>query len=326
MFSSVAFASTFKQAAYISCAQEICVSTGVRIRSALRQEDVEMSVTLRAAVADDAEVCGTICFNAFKSIAEQHGFPPEMPSIEISIGALSMFIPRSDVFSVVAEQDGRLIGSNFLWETCAIAGVGPITVDPAAQNSGAGRRLMDAVLHRADTAGFVGVRLVQSAYHNRSLSLYTRLGFDPRAALSVITGPPLGIEIPGHPVRRAVAADLETCNRVCESVHGHSRQGELAEAIAQGTATVVEHAGRITGYATLFGYFGHAVAETNADMKALIGASTGILGIGFLLPTLNAELLRWCLLHGLRIVQPMTLMSRGLYNEPAGAWLPSIVF
>jgi hypothetical protein len=288
MFSSVAFASAFKQAAYISRAQEICVSTDVRIRSALRLEDVEMSVTLRAAVADDAEVCGTICFNAFKSIAEQHGFPPEMPSIEISIGALSMFIPRSDVFSVVAEQDGRLIGSNFLWETCAIAGVGPITVDPAA--------------------------------------LYTRLGFDPRAALSVITGPPLGIEIPGHPVRRAVAADLETCNRVCESVHGHSRQGELAEAIAQGTATVVEHAGRITGYATLFGYFGHAVAETNADMKALIGASTGILGIGFLLPTLNAELLRWCLLHGLRIVQPMTLMSRGLYNEPAGAWLPSIVF
>lgn len=285
-----------------------------------------MTVTLRAAVADDAEACGVICFNAFKTIAEQHGFPPEIPSPEAAIGMTSMFIPRADVFSVVAEQDGRVIGSNFLWETCAVAGVGPITVDPATQNSGAGRRLMDAVLHRADTRGFASVRLVQDAYHSRSLSLYTRLGFDARAALSVVTGPPLGIEVAGHAVRRAGAADVDACNRVCESVHGHNRCGELAEAVAQGTATLVEHAGRVTGYSTLFGYFGHAVAETNTDMKALIGASSGILGIGFLVPTLNADLLRWCLAHGLRIVQPMTLMSRGLYNEPAGAWLPSIVF
>jgi GNAT superfamily N-acetyltransferase len=285
-----------------------------------------MSLALRAAVATDAEVCGTICFNAFKAIAEQHGFPVEFAEPGIAIGALSMFIPRPDVFGVVAEENGRIIGSNFLWETCAIAGIGPITVDPVAQNSGAGRRLMDAVLHRADTQRFVGVRLVQSAYHSRSLSLYTRLGFDPRAALSVITGPPLGIEIPGHTVRRALAADFEACNRVCQSVHGHSRHGELGEAISQGSATLVEHGGRVTGYSTLFGYFGHAVAETNTDMKALIGACTSIMGIGFLLPTLNADLLRWCLVHGMRIVQPMTLMSRGLYNEPAGAWLPSIIF
>ncbi len=285
-----------------------------------------MTVTLRTAVPDDAEACGAICYQAFKTIAEEHGFPPEMPSLDISIGAMSMFIPRGDVFSVVAEQNGRVIGSNFLWETCAIAGIGPITVDTAAQNSGAGRKLMDAVLHRADTRGFAGVRLVQAAYHSRSLSLYTRLGFDPRAALSVVTGPPLGIDIPGHAVRQATIRDLEACNRVCVSVHGHSRHGELGEAISQGSATLVEHGGRVTGYSTLFGYFGHAVAETNTDMKALIGAGTGIMGIGFLLPTLNADLLRWCLSHGMRIVQPMTLMSRGLYNEPAGAWLPSIVF
>jgi len=26
------------------------------------------------------------------------------------------------------------------------------------------------------------------------------------------------------------------------------------------------------------------------------------------------------------VVQPMTLMSIGLYNEPVGAWLPSVLF
>jgi hypothetical protein len=30
--------------------------------------------------------------------------------------------------------------------------------------------------------------------------------------------------------------------------------------------------------------------------------------------------------HGLKIVQPLTLMSRGLYQEPRGAFLPSILY
>ncbi len=285
-----------------------------------------MTVTLRPATAEDAEVCGPICYHAFRTIAEQHAFPPDFPSPEVATGAMSMFLSRSDVFAVVAEQDGRVVGSNFLWETCPIAGVGPITVDPSAQNSGAGGMLMDAVLGRVAERGFPGVRLVQSAYHNRSLSLYTRLGFDAREPLSVMQGPAIGLEIPGHRVRRGVESDVAACNRLCLAIHGHERGGDIAEAIAQCSASVVEHDGRITGYSTLLGFFGHAVGETNTDMKALIAAAPGFAGLGFLLPTRNGELMRWCLAHGLRVVQPMTLMSRGLYNEPAGAFLPSVIF
>ena len=49
-------------------------------------------------------------------------------------------------------------------------------------------------------------------------------------------------------------------------------------------------------------------------------------GLGFLLPARNGELFRWCLAHGLRVVQPMTLMSLGLYNEPGSIFLPSIKY
>ena len=76
----------------------------------------------------------------------------------------------------------------------------------------------------------------------------------------------------------------------------------------------------------VIGFFGHAVGETNDDLKALIGAANGFEGPGFLLPTRNGELLRWCLETGLRVVQPMTLMTIGLYNEPAGAFLPSVLY
>jgi hypothetical protein len=126
--------------------------------------------------------------------------------------------------------------------------------------------------------------------------------------------------------RPASEADVEACNELCLRVHGHDRGSELAGAINEGTATLVERAGRVTGYATLVGFFGHAVAENNEDMKALISAAPAFAGPGFLLPTRNGELLRWCLANGLRVVQPMTLMSKGLYSEPAGAFLPSIVY
>jgi hypothetical protein len=58
----------------------------------------------------------------------------------------------------------------------------------------------------------------------------------------------------------------------------------------------------------------------------LIGSAENFGGPGILVPTRNAELFRWCLSSGLRVVEPMTLMTVGLYNEPHGAYLPSILF
>ena len=49
-------------------------------------------------------------------------------------------------------------------------------------------------------------------------------------------------------------------------------------------------------------------------------------GQGFLVPARNSELLRWCLEHGIRVVQQMTLMGTGMYQEPAGAYLPSVIY
>src|SRR5262249_47826252 len=131
-----------------------------------------------------------------------------------------------------------------------------------------GRQLMQAVMDRATERRFAGVRLVQIAWHYRSLALYTKLGFDTRETLSAMQGPPLTARIPGHHVRPARAEDLAACNQLCLRVHGHDRGGDLLGAIQQTAAQVVEREGRITGYATGIGWFHHAVAETNDDLKA----------------------------------------------------------
>jgi hypothetical protein len=120
--------------------------------------------------------------------------------------------------------------------------------------------------------------------------------------------------------------DLDACNALSRRVHGFDRDTELAQAIRQNTAVLVERGGRITGYATVLAFFGHATAETNQDLQSLIASADSFGGPGILVPSRNNALLRWCLANGLRVIQPMTLMSIGLYNEAAGAWLPSIFF
>ena len=89
---------------------------------------------------------------------------------------------------------------------------------------------------------------------------------------------------------------------------------------------VAEADGRVKAYASSVAFFGHAVGESNEELQALLAAATEFHGPGILVPTRNAGLFRWCLENGLRVVQCMTLMTTGLYNEPAGAYLPSILF
>ncbi|MGH9356228.1 MAG: GNAT family N-acetyltransferase, partial [Terriglobia bacterium] len=146
-------------------------------------------VTLRRATPADAEACGRICFEAFGSLAARHAFPPDFPSLDAPVGFLSMMFSHPGFFCVVAEQDGKIIGSNCLDERTPVAGVGPITVYPARQNRSAGRQLMQAVMARAAERNFAGIRLVQAAYHNRSLSLYAKLGFVVREPLACMQGP-----------------------------------------------------------------------------------------------------------------------------------------
>ena len=282
-------------------------------------------IAIRRAKPEDALACGNICYAAFSTINAEHNFPCDFPSVDAAVGVLSMMFSHPNFYCVVAEADGRILGSNCMDERSTILGIGPITVDPSTQNRRVGRALMDDVLARGWERNAAGIRLVQAAFHNRTLSLYTKLGFDAREPLSVMQGPRIGERIEPCSVRPAQLSDVEACNQICLEVHGHHRGGELADLINFGSAVVVERHGRITGYASL-AFFGHAVAESNLDLKAMIASADAFGGPGILVPTRNADLFRWCLEKGLRVVEPMTLMTRGLYNEPAGAYLASISF
>jgi len=283
-----------------------------------------VGVQIREAVDADWEEAGRICYAAFAKLADDHGFPHDFPTVAAAAEPVRWLINHPRVYGVVAEKDGRILGSNFLDERGTISAIGPISVDPDNQDHHVGRLLMEAVLERAHARSAPGVRLLQIAYHNRSLSLYAKLGMEVRGSFAAMHGAPIGERLPGYDVRPATMDDEYAMNSLCVRVHGHARTGEVRESIEAGSARVVERLGRISGYTTRINYFAHSVAETNDDLRALISEAQDFGTPGFLVPLANNDLFRWCLDRGLRVFFVLNMMTLGLYQEPEGAYMPSV--
>jgi hypothetical protein len=89
---------------------------------------------------------------------------------------------------------------------------------------------------------------------------------------------------------------------------------------------MIEQDGRAMGYAAGIGLFGHAVAKSNEDLKALIAAAPAILDPGFFVLARNREVINWLLKNGFQIGWPANLMTVGLYQEPSAPFLPSLAY
>ena len=294
-------------------------------------DKIDMSLTIRPIVQADAEACGKIGYQAHKVRSLAHGYPSEQPSIEFAVGMIKTLLVNPNSWSALAERNGRILGSIFLhvFPPSPVAAIGPLTVDPSAEG-GVGRALMDTVLGEARKRKYHRVRLVQSPSHVRSFVLYTKCGFTLREPLILMQGIPLrrsSFSQYTHDVRAVHADDIPACNRLCMSVHGFSREIELLQAIDKGVASLsIDNQGNITGYAAGIGFFSHAVAKTNEDLKALVSNAPAIIGHGFFVPARNGDLVRWLLEAGFRISWPSNLMTIGQYNDPSAPYFPSIAY
>jgi predicted N-acetyltransferase YhbS len=284
-------------------------------------------ITLRPADPADAETLARICFEAFGQFHDYHRFPRDFPAIEAAAGLMDVWTKHPSIWGIVAERDGRIVGSNFLDERSPIRGVGPITVDPEGQNAGAGRRLMEAVIERG--AGAPGIRLLQDSFHMRSLSLYESLGFDVKEPVVVMSGEPGSGPPAGVDVRPLAEDDVEECEALCKRVHGFERTNELRDAMHAFTPYVASRGGNITAYVTTVTFWpmAHGVGESDEDLQGLLlGAAARTEGALTFLAPIRWPLFRWALGHGLRAVKPMNLMAMGEYREPRGAWFPNVLY
>jgi hypothetical protein len=73
-------------------------------------------VTVRAAKPDDSSACGQICYDAFSKLSAKHSFPSDVPDAQTATSILSMLFSSPGFYCVVAESEGRIVGSNCLDE------------------------------------------------------------------------------------------------------------------------------------------------------------------------------------------------------------------
>ena len=287
-----------------------------------------MSIVVREGALEDAEACGRICFESFKSISSQHSFPLDFPDTPTAIGMMQELLADPTRFAVVAEVPGHgVIGSNFVLECDAICGVGPTSVDPDHMDNAVGRQLMAAIMARCTQRNAAGVHLLQAAYHNRSFALYSKFGFQARDVVVELHCPAAEpCTVRSLVVREAIAEDQAACDELCVRILGFSRHNELAASIAQGTARVVVGDGAIVAYASSVSEMGHTVANTSDGIKALVGDAGSFAGGSLLVPARCSDVLQWCLGRGARIVHLMTLMAVGAYIEPTGPYMPSLAY
>ncbi len=284
-------------------------------------------IELFTPTVQDTPALGRICFEAFRTVSEGHGFERPFPDPGTAARVLQLALGLPGAFGVAARVDGRLAGSNFLILTDGVAGVGPITVDPALQSRGVGRRLMQAALDYCAQRGTERVRLLQDAYNTASISLYASLGFDIREPIAVLKAGPAGAR--DAAVRPAGTHDLAVLEALGVRFYRLSRRHELAAWMERGFPVLVREVdARIRGY-LVPGKLGHGVAETETDALALISQIPHWALPGWdycFCPLRNSSLYRATLRLGCRLDSVMTLMTLGPYEEPAPVWLPSIAF
>lgn len=286
-----------------------------------------MGIEYRQPTSGDVPELGRICHDAFKDIAERHGFEKDFASVEFAQMVIGMMTSSEDAYGVAAFKDGVPAGSNFLSTPDEVGGVGPITVDPHRQGDGIGRALMQGVLDYAKKEGIERVRLLQDSYNMTSLAIYASLGFDTKFPAAVMQPAPAANE--DDSVRPMAAGDLDAVGELSRAIYKVSRREEVASFLGGPFSAVVrERSDRIVGYLVL-GMVGHCVAESEED--AIVLAQQASRGVPpdfsrMFCPITNGSLYRRFLAAGFVNKKVMNMMAIGPYEEPDGVWTPSVLY
>lgn len=284
-----------------------------------------MAIELVPATELEIPRLSQICHEAFSALHDRFGIERDIPSAEVGEMIIGQTVKRPDYTGVMAMLDGKVVGSNFLTFADEVAGVGPITVDPAVQSKGIGRTLMRWVIDEAWRREIRQVRLFQEALNTTSLSLYTSLGFDWRDTGVLMQATPAAGEDPE--VRPVTMEDLPVIADISRQAYGFSRAGDAAQLIEwQVPGFLKLRDGKPMAY--LFGtLFGHAGAETDEELLGLAAQAALHLPpplAKFICPMSKDGLFRKALATGHRTVKLLSYMSLGDYTPPAGAHFPSI--
>lgn len=131
-------------------------------------------IDIRPFQAADVPRCGEIMYLAFKTIAEQHNFPPDFPNADVTGGLLGMLYDAPDFDGFVAEEKGAIYGSIFVSRRSTVGGISVITVNPESQDRTLGRQLMKVGMDCLAEQGHTRQQLIQAGLKQGPVSDFAR--------------------------------------------------------------------------------------------------------------------------------------------------------
>jgi len=210
---------------------------------------------IRALTSADLARARQICrvaFGTFRGAPDPENFWDDRDYVFSRFGA-------EHVASFAAEQDGALVGSNFVTRWGSVGFLGPITLLPALQGRGIGKALVEAASNQIEDWGLKHAGLCTFPQSPLHIALYGKYGFRARFLTSIMAAParPGGdagarsrySELPGGERRAVETACRELTDRLYD---GLDLGAEIRTVTTRGlgdTLLLWEGASRLAGFA-----------------------------------------------------------------------------
>lgn len=237
---------------------------------------------------------------------------------------------------IVAEQDGKLMGSCFVHPRSTHISLGIVNTHPDAFGQGVARRMLDEAITWAERES-KPLRLVSSAMNLDSYSLYTRAGFVPRMLFQDMLLPDISRLPAADPrVRPVTSADIAALV-VLEKEHvGLDRERDFTyfceNVLGIWSGSVWEENGEVGGFLFAVAHpasnlLGPGFAKTEEIAAALLAAERRKHPDNpvFLVPAHCEVLIKTVYSWGARNCELHVAQVRGAWQEPTGIVFPSFL-
>ena len=164
---------------------------------------------------------------------------------------------------IVAEVDGRIIGTGVGTANGAVGWVGTIWVEPEHRGAGLGRALTQAVIYGLQAAGCRTLLLVAT---EQGGPLYERMGFTLQTRYRILEAPGLATdEPPDDAVRPFAPADLDAILALDHAATGEDRGHVIRRFVSRETTKVLAVEGEVRGFVIRAPWGGGATVAIKPD-------------------------------------------------------------
>jgi GNAT superfamily N-acetyltransferase len=290
-----------------------------------------MTIEIRPMIREDIAEVGRIGVEAFNDLMARHNRPPLYPDPQVGPLAATAYLSIDPEHSLVATEDGAIVGSIFYRRRGETVSVGPATVAPSAQGRGVGTKLFQTVIDREPNA--TSMRIMQDSLNLRSFELLVRIGYALGEEVAMFTLPGgFREERESDPeVRAAHVEDMSEILAMDRRRLGCDRRRDF-DFLRRFGKILTLHSGR-----TLRGYLAEmptpgrtmlgpgSADSSEAVMRLILHAVGETLGeLSVLLPARSHQSIRPMLAAGFHLVGLSNLMYRGDWQPPSGAYVYSL--